>query len=180
MHREKTSGNNKLCMTPGTLDTFEAPHAPRPKGQVTTRPRARKIPSIIRLGQRISKADMPAGALLFPSDRARHPRERENPLSVAPLADADAPMGSLLSDAAQRSISVQVNTRLCGDRVGRSERGRGVHAKPAATGRRADPILCGARPGGDRALAVWLRRPPRGGPACSGERDHVSQGSRPR
>jgi len=76
MHREKTLGNNKLCMTPGTLDTFEAPLAPRPKGQVTTRPRARKIPSIIRLGQRISKADMPAGALLFPSDRAAPENER--------------------------------------------------------------------------------------------------------
>ena len=115
----------------------------------------------------------------FPSGRAVPENEGILSLTVAPLADT--PMGWIfLSAAEQRSISIQVNTRLCGDRVGRSERGRGVHAKPAATGRRADPILCGARPGGDRALAVWLRRPPRGGPACSGERDHVSQGSRPR
>jgi hypothetical protein len=77
--------------------------------------RARKIPSIIRLGQRISKPDMPAGALLSLGSCERI-------LSLVSLLcsarrDAAAPMGSSPASLSPRhrtkpSKHLRVNTIL--------------------------------------------------------------------
>jgi hypothetical protein len=141
------------------------------KGQVAIRPRARKIPSIIRLGERISKADMPAGALLFPRI-APPPRTRGSPLSLSlslslwlrsPTRQWDP--SSLL--AAEQSISKSTR-RLCGEPE--TEQARQRRAREARD-----------RPAGDRIDRASRMAPAAGAadwPALA--RDHVNQGPRSR